>query len=346
MKAGIRLISVLVMVLMSAACEHRTMYEMGNTHYIKVYIDEEIPNVTTGFYDGKYIRPEYKRPDVMRIGLFDRSSGDLVAERYLRRQGDDGLGHWYDGYVIAPSGNYTMIAYSFATESSFVKNEHNAYEAQATTNLIEAYLKSSLVSRADGNDNTPIRYAPDDIFVASCGDIRVPYTRYLDTLRTDAGQPYFRAESIVEHYFVKIKVENVQWIATAAGLMSGMAGSRWLHDGQINAGDEAELYYNMYQAENPEDDGVSVLYGTFGSFGKIPELASRLKVTFEILTSYGQKMSVETDVSSLFEKEEAKSRNWILMDGVIKIPDPPENTGGGMDPGIEDWGDVNVDIEM
>ena len=48
-----RLLNILlpVILLLAASCERRPMVELSNTHYVRVYVSEDIKNVTTGFYN-------------------------------------------------------------------------------------------------------------------------------------------------------------------------------------------------------------------------------------------------------------------------------------------------------
>ena len=61
-----------VTAILATRCERRPLVEAGNTHYVRVYLDEEIKNVTTGFYDSSLPTPEYATPDVLRVVLYDQ----------------------------------------------------------------------------------------------------------------------------------------------------------------------------------------------------------------------------------------------------------------------------------
>ena len=94
--------------LFVVSCERRPLLEISNTHYLRVYIDEEIKNVTCDYYNPYYKQPVYKAPDVMRVVLADPISGNVKAERYLRNKGKDEKGT-YEG----KTDNYiTVIAKS------------------------------------------------------------------------------------------------------------------------------------------------------------------------------------------------------------------------------------------
>ena len=145
------------------------MLEAGNTHYVRVYINEDIKNVTYGFYNPDYARPVYKAPDVMRVILADPVTGQPKAERFLRSRGMDAQGAYYEGYIIADPGEYMMMAYNFDTETSIVDYGAGFEEARVFTNEIASHLRAKISSRAEQGvlDNEKIVYEPDHVFVAS-----------------------------------------------------------------------------------------------------------------------------------------------------------------------------------
>ena len=66
-------ILMLMAAMVAASCERRPLMDLSTTHYVRVYVDEELLNVTTGFYDEQNQRPFYKSPDILRIILNPKS---------------------------------------------------------------------------------------------------------------------------------------------------------------------------------------------------------------------------------------------------------------------------------
>lgn len=52
---------LLTAALLTVRCERRPLVDAGNTHYVRVYLDEELKNVTTGFYDPTLENPTTQR---------------------------------------------------------------------------------------------------------------------------------------------------------------------------------------------------------------------------------------------------------------------------------------------
>lgn len=364
----------LCVILTTASCEKRPLMEISNTHYVKVYVDEEILNVTTGFYNESYLKPAYKSPTVLRVLLTDPETGNIKAERYLRNQGEDENGHYYDGYIIADPGEYKLIAYNFDTESTIIGGSNNHFDINAYTNEIASHLYTKIPSRspsrnkenkdkaaadAEGKAATDVDgkgapvesivYDPDHLFVANSDKLHIPYTEIVDTLKTTEGVPHFHAKSIVKSYYLQIKVKGAQYISSAVSLLEGMAGSTKLVTKQPVQDNPVTVYFEMVSdkatARNASDEAT--IYTTFGIFGRVGDMDNKLEVTFDFMTTYGLPYSATFDITQDFEKPEAVEHQWLLLDHLITIPEPPPSTGsssGGFQPSVDEWSDVESDI--
>ena len=351
----------LTAVLVLASCERRPLEEMSNTHYVRVYVDEHLLNVTEGFYNESNIRPNYHTPQIVRIVLTDPQTGLTRADRYLRNQGDDERGHFYDGYIIADPGEYDLLAYNFDTEATLLENPNNFNAARAYTNEIASHLKTRLASRAGSTVESPLNekivYDPDHLFVASAKGVNIPYSNRIDTLRTPEGG-YFKAESIVKSYYLQVRVKGMRYVSSAVSLLDGMAGSAFITSREMCEDDPVTVYFEMSPgaessaagvravksgSSDPASDEV-LLYTTFGTFGNIPSAPNRLEITFDFTTVYGKPYYETFDITDIFATPEALEHQWLLIDEVIEIPEPPKNPGGGFTPGVDEWGDVNTDI--
>ena len=347
-------------LLLTTSCERRPLLDMSNTHYVRVYVDEELLNVTKGFYNEDYARPEYDSPDVLRVVLADPQTGVAKAERFLRDMGKDEKGTYYEGYIIADPGRYKLMAYNFDTESTLVGNANNHNDAKAYTNEIASHLKTKIPSRApkqasnsaQTKSTEKIVYDPDHLFAASCGEVYVPYAEEIDTLQTPEGE-HFKASSLVKSYYLQVKVKGIRYATSSVGLMTGLAGSAWLNGAGMDKEDPVTVYFEMMPGESSAagvmrtgGNDVATIYTTFSTFGKLPDEENELEITFDFLTTYGKPYSETIDVTELFSTPEAVEHQWLLIDHVIEIPEPPEDetAGGGFTPSVDEWGDVETDI--
>lgn len=335
-----KILIICLVAVMAAGCQRRELVDPGNTHYVRVYLDDRIKNVTSDFYNEEHLRPDFTYPDVMRIMLCDRTTGRPVAERYLRNRHQDERGVYYDGYVICDAGDYDVMAYNFGTESTIVRNEHSFTEVEAYTNEVAPNILSRLQSRTRENAER-IVYIPDHLFVAESEGVHIAPSPDIDTLRTADGD-HFTGRSIVQSYYLQIGIKGAQYVSSIVGLLTGMVGSTQMHGAVQNTDDPVTLYFEMTHTE-PEDD-MALLYTTFHTFGKLPDETSKLTVTFDIITTDGRGHSVDLDITLEFGEPDAVEHRWLLIDKVIEVPKPVEEGGSGFSPGIENWEDVNADI--
>lgn len=332
---------VLLCVLL-AGCERRPLVDVGNTHYVRVYLDEELKNMTTGFYDPTLAKPEYKTPGMLRVVLYDAASGKVAAERYLRNRGTDARGDYFDGYIVAPQGSYRLLAYNFGTESTLIRNDHLYHGAEAYTNEISDALRSRLSGRASLEEEH-IVYVPDHLLADRNDLLTTAYTMDIDTLRNASGD-HFTAGSLVLSYYLQVRVKGIEWISSAVGLLTGMAGSAMLHSGAINEENPVTLYFEMQRGTTSATD-EAVLYTTFHTFGKLPDRSNELYLTFDVRTTDGRALTVTLDITDKFSEPDAVEHQWLLLDEVLTIPEPPEGSdGGGFVPGVDDWEDIETDI--
>lgn len=344
---------MLLLVVLITGCNFRETTETGNMNYVRVYIDEDIMNVTGGFYNDEFQHPAYKRPDIMRVALFDPSSGEMVSERYLRGQGDDERGHYYYGYLLAEAGIYDMVAYNFGTESTIIHNEYDYFSLKANTNELSTSQRSRLLSRTDSETaatkaGESICYDADHLFVARAENLKLNYHRGLDTLRNANGDPWFTARSVVKSYYIQIGVTGAQYLASSTALLTGMGREVRLRDGNFTDGGEATLYFDMLNGKYTEyGTNHDCIYGTFGTFGRLPDSDNQLTVSFELLTTYGTRLEETIPVKTEFLSEDAILHQWIIIDYNIAIPEPPTPTGdGGLTPTVGDYTDVNTEIDV
>ncbi|MBQ8674516.1 MAG: DUF5119 domain-containing protein [Bacteroides sp.] len=333
---------ILLLLLTLTACEHRPLVDLNNLHYIRVYLDEDIRNLTYGFYAEERVRPQYVRPTVLRATLCDPTTGYVVADRYLQNSGQDERGHYLDGYITAEPGRYKLMVYAIATEATSLRDEQNYFDIQAYTHPISPFLYTKLPQSRLLYDENLIDYAPDHLFVVAQEDLQVAYVETMDTLRNEAGD-YFTAQSVVETYYLQVHIKGLKYVSSASSLLTGMAGSKTLCNNEMNTQDPAIVFFEMLTAEeNPEEDRA-IIYATFNTFGKLPDEASLYEVTFEFLTLDGRSQTETIDITPMFDTEQVKVNRWILLEHVIEVK-PPASLDDGLDPGVEEWDDVETDV--
>lgn len=348
MKLFAKILGYFLVACTLMACEHRPLEDPYNGHYVRVYIDEEIKNVTCGFYNDNRIKPEYYRPRVLRVVLADPISNRIVSERYLQSNGEDERGYYVDGYIAAGEGEYNMMIYNFGTERTKIRNEYDYHNIQAFTSPISEALYPYIPSVKAEAEKRAIRYCPDHLFLASCEPIKIESKLHVDTLFNAQGD-YFTAHSIVKSYYLQVKIKGFEHVITAVSLLSGMAGSTTMSSRELNTDDAVNIFFDMDYTEvsrvRDSSTKSALLYATFNTFGKLPLEDNIYTMNFEFTRSDGTSQVEEIDITSMFDDPVVVENQWILIEKEIEI-EPGEGQGGGLSPGVEVWDDEWADIQL
>ncbi|MBR5333079.1 MAG: DUF5119 domain-containing protein [Muribaculaceae bacterium] len=344
------LFSVLIMAIFISSCIHRPLEDPFTAHYIRIYIDEHIKNVTYGFYDESREKPVHKRPKVLRVALSDPYSGRIVSERYLQSTGEDERGYYIDGYLVAEPGDYNLLVYNFDTQKTKIRSENNYFDMQGYTNPVsDNYYKYFPTSRQELDDQA-IRNCPEHLYVTSepihINDLFLG----IDTIRNSQGD-HFTAKSVVLSYYIQVKIKGFEYVSTAVSLMSGMAGSKTLYNREMNEKDPSSIFFNLKYTEVGQSKGpkgentkTAVLYTTFNTFGKLPKEDNIYMLNFEFTRADGTSQTEVFDITKMFDEPLVKYEQWILLEKEIEIT--PSGSSGTVDPGINDWDNVWSDIYL
>lgn len=340
----------ILFALMFISCEHRELLDPDYRHYVRIYVDEEIKNVTCGFFSDNRQRPEYDRPRVMRVVLADPVTNQIVAERYLQTSGTDERGYYIDGYIAATDGTYNMMVYNFGTVYTSIRSENSYIDARATTSPVSEKYYPYFPTFQEEFDKNAIRYCPDHLFLLNEENISVKKTAGIDTLRNAEGD-FFTISSAVKSYYLQVKIKGIEYITSAVSLLSGMAGTISLHNAEMNANDPVSVFFDLDYADLVRRDGdqknSATLYATFNTFGKLPEEKNFYTLNFEFSRSDGTSQVESFDITSMFDEPLVKNQQWILLEKEIEITPSFGGSGsGGMTPGVDEWEDIWTNIQL
>ena len=230
-------------------------------------------------------------------------------------------------------GDYRMLAYNFGTESTTVDGYGNYETATAGSGTVSEQILSRYTSKAPGEI---VVYEPDHLTVANLELESVPFHDGMHVIEAEAT-------TVVETWYIQIKVEGLEYVSGAQAFLSGM------HSGNvISQGDRVEEPQNTvyFSLQAGDDGGVPVICGIFNTFGRVPGSQNSLRLTFDIRTKDGRTVNAEYDITDLFSSRNALEHNWLLMEQTLTIdpPDPVPGEGGGFQPEVGDWEDENHDI--
>lgn len=333
------LLLVCTLLLLTTACDRRELIEPTNGHIVRVYLNEEIKNVTTGFYNPALPRPPYTRPDILRVVMYNTATGRMVTDRYLRDVGEDEHGYWVEGYVICEPGSYDMIIYNSALEAIIVKQDANLHDLYATTNPVTF---NTMGTRMHRSASEPLLYNSPDLLFLSHNRVDIPFSYEIDTINSYV-ENQIKASAMVETYYLQIQIKGANFVQSVQAVITGMGSEKQLFTQELPGG-EAALLFEMPIADYEITDSIATIYTTFNTFGKLNNVDNTLTITFNILTTTGQMQSTVIDVSDEFLKPHAIENNWLIIDKVINVPPPPDAPSGGFTPGVTRWDDIWSDI--
>lgn len=342
---------VLAVLAISNSCDHRVLTDPSEVHYIRVYLDEQIKNVTCGFYNESFEHPEYIKPLNIRATLSSPATGEVVREGLIRNQGSDERGNYIDGYIAAPKGEYNLIMYQLGSPVTHIKNPNNCFDMLAYTDPVNERVHNYISDISSEMDLNKIMLEPEHMMVARYEGLVIENSFQADTLRTAEGD-YFTASSIAKSYYLQLRITGVEWVTRAAAVLTGMSGSSRLceNEGMV-LNDPVNLFFTMLYGERGKRSGTkgspAILYTTFTTFGKITDISSEMTLNFEFTKSDGSTQTESFDMTEVFKTPMAIENQWLILDKEINITPPPNTeTSGSMDPGVEGWKDKEADLYM
>lgn len=325
------ILSAVLVLLSAAACQRRPFAERTTGVELVLSIDTRIVNCD-----------EVELPEMMRVDLFDPVTGEVRYTDYVGPRG---------GYIYPAPGTYDLMVYNIGTENTQVRNESRYREVEAYTTGISDFLKSQLarflarvaqeramreqaagVTRAP--ETEPIVYQPDHIFVGRRENVTVP-VRYFED---DAEEIVIEvgAETLVETWKVEmVNVVGMKWITDAVAVVSGQAESTFMA-----AGEDSDGIVSIYFEQSGDADR-GTLTGFFNTFGRYPGELDEIGLDVNIKDLGGGEHHFHFDVTEDFDDN---PEQVIVIDGGIVIEEPAKEEGGGFDPKVDDWEDINTDI--
>ena len=325
-------------LLLTCSCEFRPLEEMKYQTDIQVDVDiNAVLNVTCDIYN-ELIPPPAIESEVFRVLFFDTKEDKLVGDSFIYDSfvdpvtGNKGI----RGNVSIMPGDYRILIYTFGTESTLIENYDSWEKSLAYTSALSESDIRALSLKASGDE--PIHYQPDHLLVASNDFESIPYHSGVYTISA-------AARSVVESYYLQVKVQGLEYVSSAKAVLSSMAPSVNMSTKTPNYEPPVSIYIDLLKSKDGEDD---VVCNVFNTFGRIPGSENELKVTFDIKTVDGRSITREFEISDLFESDLCKEHHWLLIDEVIDVPKPPDTPGGGggFEPTVDDWEREEHEIEI
>ena len=343
---------LLASLLLLTGCEHRPLedpayYNKGRL--LRVYLDEHIRNVSYGFYDVTKQPTNYTTPRILRVVCADPQSGDVVTEQYLHDCGSDEKGNYIQGYVSAPEGAYTLMAYTCDVEHVDFQYVYSLYALEAYSEALSSSETNTIFpTRGENTEiNEPIYHQPGHTFVARMDNVPFGMQLLNDTIYTDA-QTHPVAETVVKTYYMQVNVKGVEYVRSAVALITGMSGAKRLYRDEMLTDDPVSIYFALSNGLDKmrTDNESRVAYASFNTFGKLPEVEGYIEISFEFKTIDNSVQTETFRVTDLFDTPMVKDHQWIIIDKVIEIEPPEGVEGGGLSPGVGEWEQIEGSITI
>ena len=338
------IVALLCALVLVSSCHRRPLVEPDHRAVLQVKIKyNDIPNVTQGIYNDKIAVPEF-HTDVLRVLFYNESGSRILSEGFLTEKSVDEEGNdVMTGNVMLAPGHYRVLAYNFDTPSTFIRGEQKWDGITAYTEEIPESKYRSLRGRAIENEH--IYYEPDHLFVARDADLYVEAHSDVKTLNMEAN-------TIIDTYYVQIRVKNLQYASSATAVLTGLSATNAIGANTRHEEESSALYIEMQKStdERIEDENKDVLCGVFNTFGRIDDVPSELHITFQAMTREGEYAEKTIDMTKAFLTEDARERHWLIIEDVWELPvpitPPGGGGGGGFNPEVDDWVDENVTIPI
>lgn len=369
------LFSVLLVALMAVSCQLRDLEDPSQVTAIDIKVDvQAVTNVNANIRSSVHLyssnttlwdeKLEQLDPGVMRVLVYDPSTDLLITQKLIYANGVDEYGNrTFKGDLGISYGDYNFLIYNFDTPNTHVMNLDRESQALAYTDEISVTQKARLLglTKGEGEDkdesekseiekfyeNVSIYNEPEHLLVANEKNIHVSPHDTLVTIETEAS-------TIVDSYYLQIRVVGMQYASEATAVITGLSPSNRIGLNERTIDPSAAVVFNLQKGmdDSIEDENKDVLCAVFNTFGKIENVSSELRVTFNVVDTAGNLLQHEVNLDAVFESELAKKYHWLIIEEeepwVIPQPTPTPNPegNGGFQPRVDDWEEQTGEITL
>lgn len=298
-------------ILLLTSCEHKDLcYDHFHSTKIQVVFDwKNAPDVT---------------PETMRLYLFPMDGGRPQAYEFTDYRG---------GYINIPAGRYRVLCVNSDTESVLYRNIDlfDSFEAYAPDGVLN--VRFSLAPRAEGTSGEHVVKSPDRLYSARLDDVTIELSNENQTVTL------YPEPSVCRYRVTITNAANLKYISSdgISGALSGMSGGLLVGRNELTS-DPVTVPFGVVS------DGVSTLTADFLTFGQTDSIGPVHKLVIYVIMSDGSKNYYTFDVTRQVDEAADPRDVHILLDG-LPLPKPIVN-GGGFQPAIDEWQNIDVDVPM
>lgn len=307
-----------------AGCQRKDLLE-PHEHYnliIKASFDEHALNQLISNKSDGYSKPG--EPKTTKYVLYEKNSQKVAYSGSFK-----GL---RGGVYVKEEGIYDLMVYT----SDFNELDANFFRGLESWKTAETYTRQSPIDEATPRTDITEMYMvePDPTFSALKEEIVVLSGQEDQVLDVELVQKSFK-------YYLTIRAKGLQNIHTATMQISGMYTTAFLtnEDHRMNEAGTQTLDLDIIRTDPNDPQGSGELYGEFWSFG--PNLREDISNSITLYFINGDVIKMK--LKDLTGQIKTLTRGGeIIVEEYLEIKGP----AGGFQPGVGDWNDTNVDLEL
>ena len=261
-----------------------------------------------------------------------KSTKYLIYEKTTQRIAQSGSFKGLQGGVYLPEGIYDLLVYT----SDFNELDANFYRGLSKKETAETYTRQS--AAPDGSSKSDVTEVymvePDPTFAVLSEDIIVLEGHEDQLLEVEFVQKSFK-------YYLTIRAKGLQNIHTAKMHISGMYTTAYLlhEEHRTNEAGIQTVDMEITRYDSNDQTGEGEIYGEFWSFG--PNVREDISNSITLYFVNGDVITMK--LQDLSPQIKTLTRGGeIVVTEKLEIKGPP----GGFQPGVGDWNDTNVDLEL
>lgn len=339
-------IALAALVLASVfSCNRRPLEDMIEQVALRVDVNvRAVANVSCDIYNENIPAPNVNT-DMMRVMVYDPETKNLLTQSFISNKTIENGEQVLSGMLNISYGNYDFVIYNFDTPTTQVTGENSENSILGYTSEIPEVMRTRyLGTKAGEYENVHINYEPDHLLVAREHNLRVSPRDTLIVIKTEA-------RTIVDTYYIQIHVEGMQYASSATAIINGLSPANLFGIEERIDDPTAAVCFDLVKSHDFRLPGENkdVLCAVFNTFGKVPEATSNLHVTFNVVDTGGNLQQKDINLDKIFKSEDAINHHWLLIDETWVIEDPGthQNTGGGgFQPVVDDWNEINESIVL
>ena len=261
-----------------------------------------------------------------------KSTKYVIFEKTTQRVAYKGSFKGLQGGVYLQEGIYDLLLYT----SDFNEYDANFFRGMDKKETAETHTRQSPIQEGSARSDVTEMYIvePDPTFAVVHDEIVVLEGQEDQLLEVEFVQKSFK-------YFLTIKAKGLQNIHSATMNISGMYTTAYLthEEHRMNEAGTQSVDMKITRYDPKDETGEGEIYGEFWSFGpnQREDISNSITLYFvngDVITMKLQDLSPQ--IKTLTRGGE------IFVEEKLEIKGPP----GGFDPGVGDWNDTDVDLEL